>query len=683
MIRPPSLVRVAVLLASAAAAGAQSIDVPDNPSNLPNGTTSYPWDSVGFGCRVMYMFGQQGFLGQGVTFPITIQDISHQTASTVPGAATYPTVTVECSTGAPGLHTAYSMVDFASNHGVDRAVAFSGSVTTAAPDPEGYFVTVPLSTPFGYDPNLGDLVLDIALDGGTATGTGTRAVGPNGLSGLGSRIYHPTDAAATAPVGQNTGFALRTRIGYIPKNGLFPAFEANTTRGPGPLTVQFTDRTYSSDPAGVIAWAWDLDGNGTVDSTQQNPTFTFSACGDYDVELQVTDMLHGTQTLRRTAYVAVDPLTADFSVTALGGSTVQFSDLSSTSATSWSWDFDNDGTVDSTQQSPVHTYPAKGRYTVVLTVNNGCRGDAVTRTISTDSALATTFEGGNGLSDAAAAVLMDVLVTNPSGIVLTGLDVSALRADATGSVELFVTQDGYAGAVRDPAAWRLAATANAALTGGAGSRDYVDLPEVFLAPGSYGLAISTSGGLSYTDGTTPTTTFANADLTLTCGAAQQARFSTAPYSPRVWNGTLYYDAFDVGAYGFVGTGCAGSIGPTITAVPGTGPRIGSTLVLDLAGMPANGGAAVMVLGFSTTLWNGQPLPVDLTTLGLTGCAGRVDPFQTFLVPHANGSAQWSLPIPVVSAFVGDLFYNQALVLDPAANALGAVMSDAAGGRIGS
>jgi PKD repeat protein len=47
--------------------------------------------------------------------------------------------------------------------------------------------------------------------------------------------------------------------------------------------------------------------------------------------------------------------------------TVQFTDKS-TNATGWSWDFDNDGTVDSNEQNPVYNYQTPGTYTVKLTV---------------------------------------------------------------------------------------------------------------------------------------------------------------------------------------------------------------------------------------------------------------------------------------------------------------------------
>ena len=54
--------------------------------------------------------------------------------------------------------------------------------------------------------------------------------------------------------------------------------------------------------------------------------------------------------------------TADFTATPTSGTApldVAFADASAGSPTSWSWDFQNDGTVDSTQANPRHVHPAR------------------------------------------------------------------------------------------------------------------------------------------------------------------------------------------------------------------------------------------------------------------------------------------------------------------------------------
>ena len=72
--------------------------------------------------------------------------------------------------------------------------------------------------------------------------------------------------------------------------------------------------------------------------------------------------------------------TAQFSASPTSGQapvTVQFTDSSTGSPTSWSWDFGDGGT--STTQSPSHTYSAAGMYTVSLTATNASGSDAESR----------------------------------------------------------------------------------------------------------------------------------------------------------------------------------------------------------------------------------------------------------------------------------------------------------------
>ena len=66
---------------------------------------------------------------------------------------------------------------------------------------------------------------------------------------------------------------------------------------------------------------------------------------------------------------------------------VQFTDTSQY-ATGWKWDFENDGTVDSNVQNPVHVYAVAGTYTVSLTASNanGMNSKFMTITVNAPSA---------------------------------------------------------------------------------------------------------------------------------------------------------------------------------------------------------------------------------------------------------------------------------------------------------
>jgi len=72
----------------------------------------------------------------------------------------------------------------------------------------------------------------------------------------------------------------------------------------------------------------------------------------------------------------VDPPVADFSYSATGF-TVHFTDLS-TGGTSYSWDFNGNGTPESTTAGNVtYTYAVPGQYNVILIVSNGCSSDTI------------------------------------------------------------------------------------------------------------------------------------------------------------------------------------------------------------------------------------------------------------------------------------------------------------------
>jgi outer membrane protein assembly factor BamB len=78
-------------------------------------------------------------------------------------------------------------------------------------------------------------------------------------------------------------------------------FSAVVTSGFAPLTVQFNDLS-TNEPA---VWAWDFDNDGVVDSTEQNPQFTYMAAGTYSVSLTVSNSA-GSDTETKVDYLVVE-----------------------------------------------------------------------------------------------------------------------------------------------------------------------------------------------------------------------------------------------------------------------------------------------------------------------------------------------------------------------------------------
>ncbi|HEX5218787.1 MAG TPA: ThuA domain-containing protein [Verrucomicrobiae bacterium] len=90
---------------------------------------------------------------------------------------------------------------------------------------------------------------------------------------------------------QNTGGQL-SRITYTAGNHA-PVAKASgsPTDGLVPLTVQFSSAGTSDPEAQPVTLAWDFDLDGTIDSTNANPSFTYTNAGNYIARLMVTDPL--------------------------------------------------------------------------------------------------------------------------------------------------------------------------------------------------------------------------------------------------------------------------------------------------------------------------------------------------------------------------------------------------------
>jgi PKD repeat protein len=146
------------------------------------------------------------------------------------------------------------------------------------------------------------------------------------------------------------------------------SFVSTGTTGSKPFTVKFID-TSSNTPA---SWSWSFGDGGT--STEQNPSHIYTNKGTFTVTMTATNE-GGSSTVTKASYIMVSEESmapvASFSATKVEGSTpltVRFIDTSTNGPTSWIWSF-GDGNYD-TVQNPVHTYTAKGTYTVSMTATN-------------------------------------------------------------------------------------------------------------------------------------------------------------------------------------------------------------------------------------------------------------------------------------------------------------------------
>ena len=145
-------------------------------------------------------------------------------------------------------------------------------------------------------------------------------------------------------------------------------------------TVFFTDLSTNIP----TSWSWTFDGGTPATSTDQNPEVIYNNVGTYTVTLTATNSL-GSDTETKVNYITVtvpQPPTADFSASATSiyaGDSVDFTDQSINTPTSWDWTFEGGTPGTSTDSNPTITYNTPGTYTVTLTVANSVGSDTETK----------------------------------------------------------------------------------------------------------------------------------------------------------------------------------------------------------------------------------------------------------------------------------------------------------------
>ena len=144
-------------------------------------------------------------------------------------------------------------------------------------------------------------------------------------------------------------------------------FTATPSTGAAPLNVQFTDKT-GNNP---FAWYWNF-GDGQI-SGAQNPSHTYTTAGNYTVTLTAQNSVGTSQKTMVIPVLSLSKPVSNFTFAPAAGQaplTVQFTDTSTNSPTSWSWTFTDDFST-SNVQNPVHTFQSAGTSGVLMTATNG------------------------------------------------------------------------------------------------------------------------------------------------------------------------------------------------------------------------------------------------------------------------------------------------------------------------
>ena len=160
----------AAIALSVASLAAQTITVPAAFAAAEGGTTGNVW-RAGIN-RVQCFYDTTNFTGQSTGQPIVISAVEFRLAGALAAnIVTYPSVEIHLQNAAVDFLT--PTTTFATNRSAALGTPnYSGPVTTVAvggTTPNGYFISIPLSTPFTYQPELGqDLLMEIVINAAPA-----------------------------------------------------------------------------------------------------------------------------------------------------------------------------------------------------------------------------------------------------------------------------------------------------------------------------------------------------------------------------------------------------------------------------------------------------------------------------------------------------------------------------------
>ena len=153
-----------------------------------------------------------------------------------------------------------------------------------------------------------------------------------------------------------------------------PNFTFDYTGGCDPVTIAFTDQSYSD--TAVVSWDWTFGDGGSAQNIQ-NPNHSYLNPATYSVTLEITDSIGCSAS--KTKMVTIKSPFVSFNVDTIVCelSTVNFQNQSVGDSLTYFWNFGN-GTTNTVQNPPGMIYVNLGEYVVFLAIQDdlGCQDTA-------------------------------------------------------------------------------------------------------------------------------------------------------------------------------------------------------------------------------------------------------------------------------------------------------------------
>jgi len=182
-----------------------------------------------------------------------------------------------------------------------------------------------------------------------------------------------------------------------------------------------------------------------------------------------------------------------------------------------------------------------GQCTVTLNVSDStlCQGDTATLTAlppSSTNNITTTFAAGNNHR----GNMFDIVATNQ-------ITIDSVHAHPQGNttIEIYYKMGSFSGSENTAGNWTLVGSAAVtAQAQGTPTSVPINIGVTIPAGQTYSFYVTSSNtavSLNYTDGTTQGAVYASdANMQILEGVGLEYPFSGTPFSPRMWNGTIYY-----------------------------------------------------------------------------------------------------------------------------------------------
>lgn len=266
------------------------------------------------------------------------------------------------------------------------------------------------------------------------------------------------------------------------------------------------------------------------------------------------------------------------------------------------------------------TYASFGQCTVALNVTDAtlCQGDDATITATVPGAsnnITTTFAAGNNHR----GNMFDVVAINDITI-----DSVYAHPQANTTIEIYYKSGGFSGSENNAAAWTLVGSAAVtAQATGTPTPVPINIGVTIPAGQTYAFYVTSSDiavSLNYTDGTSQGAVYvSDANMQVLQGVGLEYPFSGSPFSPRMWNGTIYYSTVSGVSYAWNTTEITPSItvSPTVTTtysvdvtIPGCANTVTESIIVEVSDLTVDLGPDTTICDYNSITFDPGNDPTD-------------------------------------------------------------------------